>query len=41
MTGARIVVTLLNALRAVDGTIGLATTCAAGGQGLTVVVERV
>ena len=40
MTGARIVVTLLNALRALDGTLGLATTCAAGGQGLTVVLER-
>jgi acetyl-CoA C-acetyltransferase len=40
MTGVRIVVTLLNDLRALDGTIGLATTCAAGGQGLTVVVER-
>jgi acetyl-CoA C-acetyltransferase len=40
MTGARIVVTLLNALRARDQTLGLATTCAAGGQGLTVVLER-
>jgi len=40
MTGARIVVTLLNALRARDETLGLATTCAAGGQGLTVVLER-
>ena len=40
MTGVRIVVTLLNGLRALDGTVGLATTCAAGGQGLTVVVER-
>jgi acetyl-CoA C-acetyltransferase len=40
MTGVRIVVTLLNALRALDATTGLATTCAAGGQGLTVVVER-
>jgi acetyl-CoA C-acetyltransferase len=40
MTGVRIVVTLLNALRALDATTGLATTCAAGGQGLTVVLER-
>jgi acetyl-CoA C-acetyltransferase len=40
MTGARIVVTLLNALRARDATVGLATTCAAGGQGLSVILER-
>ena len=40
MTGVRIVVTLLNALRAADGSVGVATTCAAGGQGLSVVVER-
>ena len=40
MTGARIVVTLLNALRSRDATVGLATTCAAGGQGLTLVLER-
>lgn len=40
MTGVRLVVTLLNALRATDGSVGLATTCAAGGQGLSVVVER-
>ncbi|HEY8548222.1 MAG TPA: acetyl-CoA C-acyltransferase [Acidimicrobiales bacterium] len=40
MTGVRLVVTLLNALRTTDGTLGLATTCAAGGQGLSVLVER-
>lgn len=40
MTGVRLVVTLLNALRTTDTTLGLATTCAAGGQGLSVLVER-
>jgi len=35
MTGARLVVTLLNALRETDGSLGLA-----GGQGLSVLVER-
>jgi acetyl-CoA C-acetyltransferase len=40
MTGVRLVVTLLNALRTTDGTLGLATTCAAGGQGLSILLER-
>jgi acetyl-CoA C-acetyltransferase len=40
MTGVRLVVTLLNGLRQRDATLGAATTCAAGGQGMTVVVER-
>lgn len=40
MTGVRLVVTLLNALRTTDTTLGLATTCAAGGQGLSVLLER-
>jgi acetyl-CoA C-acetyltransferase len=40
MTGVRVVVTLLNGLRHRDATLGAATTCAAGGQGMTVVVER-
>lgn len=40
MTGVRLVVTLLNGLRRLDATLGAATTCAAGGQGMTVVVER-
>jgi acetyl-CoA C-acetyltransferase len=40
MTGVRLVVTLLNGLRQLDATLGAATTCAAGGQGLTVILER-
>jgi acetyl-CoA C-acetyltransferase len=40
MTGARILTTLLNSLRARDATIGLETMCVAGGQGMALVVER-
>ena len=40
MTGARIMVTLLNGLEWRDGTIGLETMCVAGGQGMAMVVER-
>ena len=40
MTGARITTTLLNGLRATDGTIGLETMCVGGGQGMTLVLER-
>jgi acetyl-CoA C-acetyltransferase len=40
MTGARILVTLLNGLARRDETLGAATTCTAGGQGATVIVER-
>ena len=40
MTGARIMTTLLNNLDARDGTIGLETMCAAGGQGQAMIVER-
>lgn len=39
-SGARILVTLLHALRARDKTFGLATLCVGGGQGVSVVVER-
>jgi acetyl-CoA C-acetyltransferase len=39
-TGARLTVTLLNGLRARDGSIGLETMCAAGGQGMAMVLER-
>ncbi|SQI43560.1 Acetyl-CoA acetyltransferase [Leminorella richardii] len=39
-SGARILVTLLHALRAQDKTFGLATLCVGGGQGVSVVVER-
>ncbi len=40
MTGARITTTLLNGLRATDGTLGLETMCVGGGQGMALVVER-
>lgn len=40
MTGARMTTTLLNGLRATDGTLGLATLCVGGGQGMAVVFER-
>lgn len=39
-SGARILVTLLHALHARDKTFGLATLCVGGGQGVSVVVER-
>ena len=40
MTGARITTTLLNNLRAYDGTFGLETMCVGGGQGMAMVLER-
>ena len=40
MTGARITSTLINGLRAKDGTFGLETMCVGGGQGMAMVVER-
>jgi acetyl-CoA C-acetyltransferase len=40
MTGARILTTLLNALRRRDQTIGLETMCVGGGQGMALIVER-
>lgn len=39
-SGARILVTLLHALRARDKTLGLATLCIGGGQGIAAIVER-
>ncbi len=39
-SGARIVVTLLYALRRAHGSLGLATLCMGGGNGLSLVVER-
>ena len=39
-SGARIVVTLLHGLRRTGGTLGLATLCMGGGNGLSLVVER-
>jgi acetyl-CoA C-acetyltransferase len=41
MTGARIMCTLLNDLKAMDATIGLETMCVGGGQGMAMIVERV
>jgi acetyl-CoA C-acetyltransferase len=40
MTGARIMTTLLNDLRTLDGTFGLETMCVAGGMGQAMIVER-
>lgn len=39
-SGARILVTLLHALSARDKTLGLATLCIGGGQGVAMIVER-
>src|SRR5215208_6724541 len=41
MTGARIMTTLLNGLRATDGTYGLETMCVAGGMGQAMIVKRI
>lgn len=40
MTGARITTTLLHGLQERDGEIGLETMCAAGGQGMAMVLQR-
>lgn len=40
MSGARILLTLAYQLRARDESLGLATLCISGGQGLAVVIER-
>ncbi len=40
MTGARIMTTLLNGLRAVDGTYGIESMCVAGGMGQAMLVQR-
>lgn len=40
MTGARMTTTLLNGLRERDGSLGLATLCVGGGQGMAVILER-
>jgi len=39
-SGARILVTLLHALAARDKTLGLATLCIGGGQGIAMIIER-
>jgi acetyl-CoA C-acetyltransferase len=40
MTGARIITTLLNGLRAKDKSVGLVTMCVGGGQGMALMLER-
>jgi acetyl-CoA C-acetyltransferase len=40
MTGARIMTTLINGLRAVDGTLGIESMCVAGGMGQAMLIER-
>jgi acetyl-CoA C-acetyltransferase len=40
MTGARMMGTLVNDLRTLDGTIGVETMCVGGGQGMAMVIER-
>jgi acetyl-CoA C-acetyltransferase len=41
MSGARILLTLAYQMRALDVSLGLATLCVSGGQGLAIVLERV
>jgi len=41
MGGARLTTTLLNGMATRDASVGLVTMCAAGGQGMTLIVERV
>ena len=40
MSGARIILSLAYSLRATGDSLGLATLCVSGGQGLAVVLER-
>ena len=40
MTGARIMTTLLNGLKTLDGTYGIESMCVAGGMGQAMLVER-
>ncbi len=40
-SGARIITTLLNDLQTLDKTMGLATLCIGGGQGLATIIERI
>ncbi|KSU70015.1 acetyl-CoA C-acetyltransferase [Pseudarthrobacter enclensis] len=39
-TGVRLMGTLINGLRQTDGSLGLATLCVGGGQGMALVLER-
>jgi acetyl-CoA C-acetyltransferase len=40
MTSARIMTTLINGLRALDGTLGVESMCVAGGMGQAMLIER-
>ncbi|WP_141576592.1 acetyl-CoA C-acetyltransferase [Actinomadura sp. WMMA1423] len=40
MTGARMITTLVNGLRRRDGEFGAVTMCAAGGQGMALILQR-
>ncbi len=40
MTGARILSTLINGLRATDQTFGMESMCVGGGQGMAMIIER-
>jgi acetyl-CoA C-acetyltransferase len=40
MTGARIMTTLINDLRTLDGTYGIESMCVAGGMGQAIMIER-
>ena len=40
MTGARIMTTLINGLRKLDGTYGIESMCVAGGMGQAMLIER-
>jgi acetyl-CoA C-acetyltransferase len=40
MTGARIMTTLMNGLRTLDGTYGIESMCVAGGMGQAMLIER-
>jgi acetyl-CoA acetyltransferase family protein len=40
-SGCRLIATLLNDLETVGGTLGLATLCVGGGQGVATIIERV
>ncbi len=40
MTGARIMTTLINGLKATDKTFGMESMCVGGGQGMAMIIER-
>jgi acetyl-CoA acetyltransferase family protein len=40
-SGARLIATLINDLQTADKTLGIATLCIGGGQGLATIIERI